>query len=324
MTRTELRFIQREIKIAAKKLEGAPPAVIDKVMRDAVDHGLELAAMEESDGGLDAGSGMMLEREVGLPQSPYAVQPVMPDADPQTMPRQPLIPVDTPKPRSVLLMPGDPEFAMPKPEPAVKIGRDEPLNVWTPPTELLEQGEFQKRWQKAISDLITLVGRKMPTALNVIPNGLKSPIKIKRGNIYSNIVAGKVKVEYGPDQSKSMKSEGGGLLGQQNAPDSMDAMRIERVVTAAFSIDDETVNWDMAVYKLLSDSKTVFQPRPKEIVNHTPQPTQKDFSLRDAAAYSMEVMGPDGNTRVLDVDTAAEANRQQMKEFLEWKELQGK
>ena len=113
------------------------------------------------------------------------------------------------------------------------------------------------------------------------------------------------------------------MLGQQNAPDAMDAMRIDRVVTATFSIEDATVNWDMAVYKLLADSKSVFQPRPKELVNRTPAPTQREISLRDAAAYSMEVLGPDGNPRVVDVDTAAEAQKRQYQEFLAWKELQG-
>lgn len=320
MTTTERRFLFRAIKLAAEKLTGAPAAIIERVMADDIMTAIKLAAQEDGEG-IDSGSGVVDTRD-GLPQPSLAGYPPMPDADPQAMPR---VPLEAPEPpaKRLIVMPGDPDFKDPKTEPAApQIGTEEPLRVWRKPKKKLARGKYAELWQEAISKLHKLIQEKMPQKMIVKPEGASSNVTIECRNISSDVQAGMVKIEYGPKQTQSNRSNGTGRLGQANLPDEMDAMRIDLVVSCMFQVEQPTVNWELAAYRIKKDAEKVFRPRPKEIVNHTPRVVGNELSLRDAGAFSDQIQGPDGNMVDVYRDTAKDAQKKEYADFMAWKELQ--
>lgn len=266
MTRTEKRFIERTVRMTALKLAGAPADVIQSLMLSEIEKAIEWAAEEDAGNiGADVGAA-----EPGkLPQPPVLQRVVpdyggMPDADPQTVPRTALVPVEQPQPKSLLILPGQEGFSSARAG-KPKVGIDEPLAVWREPKKDLTRGAYQKRWQRAISELVELINRHMPPIVQVTPTGTKINLNIERINVLSDVVSGMVKATYGiPGQagsSRSNRNVGGQIL---------DPMCIDRLVTQTFDIHDRSVNWEQRIADLKIDAAEVFKPRPAELQNHTP------------------------------------------------------
>lgn len=293
----------------AAKLEGAPPAVIERVMLEAIARAIEFARDE------DGGSlGVEVTPIDGrMPQPPS----LMPDADPASYPKRGIEPVPTPEPHRMILLPQDEGFnsvAANKPT----VGVDEPLNLWRDPApDEMSSQEYHVKWQEAIGKLIGLVERNLPAAFQVVPDGTDLAIRIERINVQSDVPGGTVKALYGiRGQTQPTASTSGAIT----------PMNIDRVVPVMLSIRDKSVNWEQRFQDLQILAQDVFRPRPKELVNRTPAPRADLLSLQNAGAYAVESNRSDQNA--IEFDSARAARSQQpagmsdaeVLEYLKWKQ----
>lgn len=266
MTRTEKRFIERTVRMTALKLAGAPADVIQSLMLSEIEKAIEWAAEEDAG---NIGSDVGAAEPGKLPQPPVLQRVVpdyggMPDADPQTVPRTALVPVEQPQPKSLLILPGQEGFSSARAGKPM-VGIDEPLAVWREPKKDISKSSWNKRWQRGISELSDLVTARMPVFVSVVPTGTQLNLNIERINVISDVVYGMVKALYGiPGQAGSARSSNN-IDGH-----TLDAMCIDRVVTQTFDIRDRTVNWEQRIADLKIDAAEVFRPRPSEIQNLTP------------------------------------------------------